>query len=94
MYRFTETGLIDLDGVVFVPGCGNRFDNEYQDWLAAGNTPLPYEPPAPDRKAELIAQIAALDLKRIRPMAEGDTIFLGRLNLQIKALREELKNIG
>lgn len=94
MYKFTQTGLIDLDGVVFVPGCRNAFDNAYQDWLASGNTPLTYEQPPADRKAEIIAQISALDLKRIRPMVEGDTIFLGRLTMQIKALREELKNIG
>lgn len=66
----------------------------YAEWLSEGNTPDQYVAPPEvqvDRKAEIIAQIAALDLKRIRPMAEGDTIFLGRLTIQIKALRDELK---
>ena len=36
------------------------------------------------------AQIAELDLKRIRPMAEGDTAYLATLNAQITALRAQL----
>lgn len=36
------------------------------------------------------AEIAALDLRRIRPLAEGDTTFLDNLNAQITALRAQL----
>lgn len=69
----------------------------YLAWIENGNTPEAYVAPFDipvDRRAEIIAQIAALDLKRIRPMAEGDTIYLGRLTMQIKALRDELKGLG
>lgn len=37
------------------------------------------------------AEIAALDLRRIRPIAEGDTAYLTTLNAQITALRAQLK---
>ena len=41
--------------------------------------------------APIKAQIAALDLKRIRPLAEGDTAFLAGLNTQITTLRAQLQ---
>ena len=81
------------DGTSFAPGSGNAEDLRYQDWIAAGNTPLPYETPTPDRKAELVSQISILDIKRIRPLAEGDTEYLLSLNTQIKSLRDELKTL-
>lgn len=69
---------------------------EYEGLIATVEAGI--KPPTPIsadiRKAELIAQIAALDLKRIRPMVEGDTIYLGRLTMQIKALRDELKGVN
>lgn len=37
-----------------------------------------------------LAQIAALDLKRIRPLAEGDTEYLQTITDQIKTLRAQL----
>lgn len=40
--------------------------------------------------AGIKAQIAALDLRRIRPLAEGDTAHLATLNAQILALRARL----
>lgn len=36
-------------------------------------------------------QLSALDFRRIRPLAEGDSTFLAQLNDQIKALRAQLK---
>ena len=36
-------------------------------------------------------EIAALDLKRIRPLAEGDGAYLSNLNAQIVTLRMQLK---
>ena len=48
--------------------------------------------PAPvPTQQEIKAQISALDIKRIRPLAEGDTVFLAKLNDQIKILRAQLK---
>ena len=37
------------------------------------------------------AEIAALDSKRIRPLAEGDLAYLAKLNEQIATLRAKLK---
>jgi len=43
------------------------------------------------RNADTLSQITALDMKRIRPLAEGDTAYLATLNTQIAALRATLK---
>lgn len=43
------------------------------------------------RIAELKAELSVLDIKRIRPTAEGDTAYLITLNAQAVALRAELK---
>ena len=41
--------------------------------------------------AVIAAQLAALDLKRIRPAAEGDTEYLATLNAEAIALRARLQ---
>lgn len=41
--------------------------------------------------ATLLTQITALDSKRIRPLAEGDSAYLSDLNRQIQALRAKMK---
>lgn len=40
--------------------------------------------------APILAQIVQLDVKRIRPLAEGDSVYLARINAQIKELRAKL----
>ena len=42
------------------------------------------------RIAEIKAELVALDMRRIRPLAEGDTEYLATLNAQAVALRAEL----
>lgn len=42
------------------------------------------------RIAEIKADLSALDFKRIRPLAEGDTEYLTTINAQAVALRAEL----
>lgn len=39
------------------------------------------------------AELAALDVKRIRPIAEGDTAYLATLNEQVATLRAELAQL-
>ena len=46
---------------------------------------------AEEFNAPIKAKIVAIDLKRIRPLAEGDAVFLTNLNDQIKALRAQIK---
>ena len=48
MYHLDKLGNIirDSDGMTIAPDRGNTHYQEYLVWLAAGNTPLPYEPPA------------------------------------------------
>lgn len=45
------------------------------------------------RIAAIKAELAAIDQKRIRPLAEGDTAFLKTLNDQAIALRAELQTL-
>lgn len=56
---------------------------------------IPYQPTPEESKErwneEIKRQLAALDLKRIRPLAEGDTVFLSELNKRIVELRAQLK---
>jgi len=65
---------------------------DYADLIAtveANQKPLP--PPDPAiRINEIKAELAALDQKKIRPLAEGDTAFLATLNAQTLTLRKEL----
>ena len=42
------------------------------------------------RIAQLKSDLAALDFKKIRPLAEGDTVYLTTLNAQSATLRAEL----
>jgi len=57
-----------------------------------GSWPPPAQPETfEQRNAATLAQIHALDLQRIRPLAEGDTAYLATLNAQIIALRATLQ---
>jgi hypothetical protein len=45
-YKLTEDGVIDTETGASIPNAeGNRHWREYQEWLAAGNTPDPADPP-------------------------------------------------
>lgn len=61
----------------------------FQDFLQSGGIPLPADPIPNPAIAIIDAQLAEIDSKRIRPIAEGDTIFLATLNAQAIALRAE-----
>ena len=69
---------------------------EYEPTVAEGNTleirdELPIIPTENPRIAAIKAELDALDFKRIRPIAEGDTVYLAELNKQVLTLRSELK---
>ncbi len=48
---------------------------------------------AAQRVAEIKTELAAIDQRRIRPLAEGDTDYLATLNAQAVALRAELQGL-
>lgn len=63
-------------------------------WDGAQVAPRPpavVQPTIEERIASLKAQLSSIDMKRIRPMAEGDTAFLSDLNSQAENLRAELR---
>lgn len=45
------------------------------------------------RMSEITSMLNALDIKRIRPIAEGDTAYLATLNAQVQLLREEYRQL-
>jgi len=59
---------------------------QVQQWYAD------YQEPSP-RIAEIKNELATLDIKRIRPVAEGDTAYLATLNAQAIVLRTELQEL-
>lgn len=50
---------------------------------------LPADPIPNPALAAIDAQLAALDIKRIRPTAEGDAVYLATLNKQAATLRAQ-----
>ncbi len=55
--------------------------------------PLTTEELTAIRIAQIKNELAAIDAKRIRPVAEGDTEYLATLNAQAVALRAELQGL-
>lgn len=65
--------------------------DEFANLLPAGCVPV--DPPAPttsDASSDIKRQLVELDIKRIRPLAEGDVEYLAKLNADAIALRAKL----
>ena len=91
-YKYlTETTLakIDADGKSRM-SCTTEHP-EYLAWLSEGNMPEPADPVPNPRIDQIKQELAALDARKIRPLAEGDTAYLATLNSQTVALRTELE---
>lgn len=88
------THILRVDDGAMIPTDPLNADYaEYLSWCAAGNAPLPADPLPNPRIAQIKAELAALDARRIRPLAEGDTAYLDGLNTQAIALRNELQSL-
>ena len=91
-YQYTASGdVIRSDGVGM-----SATNSEVTEWEATGNVITPYTPTVQtpgqlkaDAQSAIDAQLAALDIKRIRPTAEGDATYLATLNAQAVALRAQ-----
>lgn len=69
-YKLTRSGVI-LNDIILIPADpDNRDWQEYQEWLTAGNTPLPADP-EPDPAVEAAkAKLQEIDRKSIRDIRE------------------------
>jgi hypothetical protein len=86
--------ILRVNDGAFIPKDPSNVDYmNYLKWCEAGNTPLPADPLPNPRIAQIKAELAALDTRRIRPLAEGDTAYLDGLNAQAIALRAELQSL-
>lgn len=82
-YKSAQFGNVLRDDGAFVP----ISDTTYLDWLAQGNTPLPADPVPNPAIAAIDAQLADIDFRSIRPVREGDAVFLATLTAQAVELR-------
>lgn len=107
MYQLTATGSIlrTSDGALIPVDEGNRDYQNFQLWVADGNTPDPVPSPTiSDQKSDLLGQIALLEATSLMPRALRDLILKDTSNPayaktkalddQITALREQIKAIG
>lgn len=85
-YKDPENKLHFIDDESFAhllpPGCVKITDEE-----AEALRPVP----TIDRAAEIKAELAAIDMKSIRALREGDTARISALESQAQALRDELR---
>lgn len=65
----------------------NKVCTIYSDWIAQGNMPLPADPAPNPAIAAIDVQLADIDFRSIRPIREGDTVFLATLTAQAIELR-------
>lgn len=105
-YKLLRSGAIlrNADGASIPADSANTDYAAYLDWVVAGGVADPADPPSKDEiNGPILAQIEALDVKRVRPAAEiaqaiatggtPDSFSVNRLVVlsdQIAALRAQL----
>lgn len=86
----TVPPLLDVPG-----GFEQRFDAVSQVWALVelpAQVPEPEPPSAAElRRAEIVAAMAVIDTKSIRPLREGDAVRVAALEAEAEALRAELR---
>jgi len=96
MYKLTKdnTSVIRLSDGAHIPlAPGNRDYSEYQEWLAAGNTPQPVDPPTEEelRMAWKMERQRLVDNIKVTvgdKVFDGDEISQGRMSRSIVAMND------
>lgn len=87
MYTLIKDGVSVIrlsDGAIVPFALGNRDYAEYEEWRAAGNTPQPVDPPAPEElrgafKAQRKILVDAIKVTVGTKVFDGDEISQGRM---------------
>lgn len=91
MYKLTKYGNVVMGNIEFPQADGNSDYEAYKLWLSEGNVPDPVDPPTPaELNAPIYAQLQALDMKLIRPLAERDQARIDAINAEKETLRSQL----
>jgi hypothetical protein len=92
MYKLKEVGVVRMYDEAHIPADpGNRDWQEYQAWLAAGNTPQPeftQEEIAAKEEAEAAKMAELVDIEELR----SDYGLSGLKGLKIKELKSAVKD--
>lgn len=90
-YKIVKNSAGDV--IAFGPNCEEFSPSVNDGEFLSVVEELPVTQQPNPRIAEIKAELIALDIKRIRPLAEGDADYLATLNAQAVVLRLELKAI-